>query len=86
MTDSVVIPKSPVMTSFAPVALTAMGSSSLGDQIGDSMSVILIWILQLVCHCEPPPAVASAFHTLCVALTVLAALLVHYAYLKQKGE
>lgn len=74
--------KPPVMASFGPMVLTGMGSSTIGDKLGDAFAEVMAWLIMLGCRCEPPPAVISALHTLCVAGTVGIAFYIHYRFVK----
>lgn len=65
---------------FIGMALTATGSTTIGDQLGNSLAEVLTWCITLGCHCVPPIAVIEAFHTLILDLTVIAALCVHYKF------
>ena len=81
------VDKPPITASFGPMVLTGIGSSSLGDQVGDAMADIVVWIIQLSCNCSPPPVVTHAFHTIFVAATVASAFAIHYHIVKLKqGE
>ena len=83
MSDS---PKIPTQANFGPMVFTAVASSSVGDKIGDALSVVLTWLVQLSCHCILPDAVTSAFHTLCLETTVVLAFVLHFYVIKSKGE
>lgn len=69
-------------SSFLPVLVTGTASASIGDQIGNSLAEVLVWLVDLSCHCTPPLAVVSAFHTLTVATVVALAYIVHYRIVK----
>lgn len=79
-------PKVPVRANYAPVVLTAMGSSAIGDKVGDALANVLTWLIQLACSCIPPAGVVSSFHTLCVTGTVGVACMIHYQFIKPKGD
>lgn len=71
-------PKTPTMASFAPMAMTGMGSSALGDKLGDALSQLVAWRIAANCNCVPPDNVISAIHTICVGGVVLTAYLIYY--------
>lgn len=71
--------KTPTMASFAPMAMTGMGSSALGDKLGDALSQLVAWRIAVNCNCTPPSDVISAVHTICVGMVVLTAYTIYYA-------
>lgn len=73
-------PKLPTEVPIGTMALTGLGSSALGDQIGDSMAEILSWFVAVHCQCAPPPEVIRGFHSICVAIVVGIAFYVHYLF------
>ena len=75
----------PVQVSFAPMAATAVGSSALGDQVGNALADVLVWVVQVSLNSVPPASVVSAFHSLCVFSVVALSLTVHYFILKTKN-
>lgn len=76
--------KLPVTSSFAPIVMTGMGSSAIGDQLGDAISQLISWVIAVHCNCVPPDKVISSVHTICVVLIVSLAYTVHYLILKHK--
>lgn len=74
------------VVSAVPMAITAAGSATVGDQAGDSIAVILTWLTQLACKCEIPVTVTNAYHTLCVLAIVTGAMLVHIKFAKPQGD
>lgn len=72
--------KLPTEVPIGMMALTGLGSSAMGDQIGDALSQVLAWIVAVQCNCAPPAQVISGFHTLCVALVVGIAFYIHYRF------
>lgn len=83
MTDKV----PPTQANFTPMVMTGVAASSLGDKVGDALSIVLTWLVQLSCNCTIPDVVTSAFHTLCVASVVGLAFVIHYQFIKNpKGD
>lgn len=82
MTDTTI--KLPITSTFAPVMMTGIGSSAIGDQLGDAVAQLASWFIAVNCNCVPPDKVISAVHTICVVLFVLLAYAVHYLILKHK--
>lgn len=78
------LPKLPTEVPIGQLALTGIGSSALGDQIGDSLAEILSWFVAVKCQCAPPAEVIKGFHTLCVALVVIIAFYVHYRFVRNQ--
>ena len=74
----------PTQVSFAPMAATALVSSSVGDQVGNALADVLCWMIQVGFNASPPTGVIGAFHTLCVFACVGASLGVHYFLIKSK--
>lgn len=75
-----ILPKPPTEVPIGQMALTGLGSSAMGDQIGDALSQILSWGIAVKCQCAPPPEISSAFHTLCISLVVGIAFYIHYRF------
>ena len=71
-------------SSFLPVAITGVGSSAIGDQIGNALADVLVWAFTQGFHCSIPATVVGAFHTLCVALVVVAAYIIHFKVIKSQ--
>lgn len=84
MTDS--SPKLPTEVPIGMMALTGLGGSAMGDQIGDSLAEVLSWFVAVRCQCAPPPEVIKGFHTLCVAIVVGAAFYVHYRFARATAQ
>ena len=76
----------PMQADFKSLAMTGIGSAIGGNSIGESLGDVIVWLVQLTCHCVPPTGVIAAFHVLCTAIIVSLAFIVHYVVLKQKGE
>lgn len=76
----------PVQLNPGTAVLTAMGGSAIGDQVGDALSNVLIWVVGLSCHCPVPPVVSGGFHTLCVFACTGLAMLTHYYFAKMKAN
>lgn len=76
------IVKVPTQGSVGMMAITGIGSASIGDQTGDAIAKIMAWIIAINCNCVPPEAIVSATHTLCVDAVVAIAFFIHYKYLK----
>lgn len=88
MTDvpSQIQTRAPKIATVGAMAMTGLGSSAMGDQIGDAIAKIIAWFLAVHCQCSPPPEIISACHTLCVAIVVGIAFYVHSRFLKPAGE
>lgn len=80
MTD--IQPKLPTMAPVGMMSLTGMGSSALGDKLGDAFAQLMAWALANHCNCVPPEPVISAIHSICVAFVVGCAFYVHYKFIK----
>lgn len=78
------LPKLPTEVPIGQLALTGLGSSAMGDQIGDSLAEILSWFVAVKCQCSPPVEVIKGFHSLCVALVVGIAFYVHYRLVRNQ--
>ena len=74
--------KPPTMAPVGMMSLTGMGSSALGDKLGDAFAQLVAWAIARSCDCVPPDAVISAIHSICVATVVGVAFYVHYRFLK----
>lgn len=85
MSDTAVT-KTPTMASFLPMAATGMASASIGDKLGDAFSQLIAWKIAIDCNCVPPDKVISALHTICEALVVGGAFLLHYIVIKRLAK
>lgn len=77
MTDTTL--RVPTTASFAPMAMTGIGSSALGDKLGDALTQLIAWRMAVNCNCVPPDKVISAIHTICVGVVVLISYTIYYA-------
>lgn len=72
----------PTMAPIGAMSLTGMGSSALGDKLGDAISQLLAWVIAQHCSCVPPEEVISAIHSISVALVVGCCFYIHYKFVK----
>jgi hypothetical protein len=75
-------PKSPTLAPIGGMTLTGMGSSAVGDKLGDAFAQLVAWGIARYCACVPPDAVISAIHSICVAFVVGMAFYIHYRFIK----
>lgn len=73
----------PTMAPVGAMSLTGMGSSALGDKLGDAFAQLIAWLIARNCDCVPPQEVISAVHSICVAFVVGLAFYIHYRFIKQ---
>lgn len=74
--------KLPTMAPVGAMSLTGMGSSALGDKLGDAFAQLVAWMIARSCACVPPEQVISALHTLCVTVVVASAFYLHYRFIR----
>lgn len=73
------------IVSAAPLAITAVGSSTIGDQAGNAIADIFEWLTKLACHCDLPSTVVKGYHTLFVLIIVTIAMIIHIKLAKPQG-
>lgn len=69
-----------------PMMLTGTGSSVIGDQVGNPLADIAVWLTSKACGCVLPDSIEKAYHTLFVFLIVGSALFIHGKFAKQQGS
>lgn len=77
-------PKTPVTSTFLPMAMTGFGSAVGGDQAADAISQLVAWFMAVHCNCAPPDKVISAVHSLSIIICMALAYTIHYLILKRR--
>lgn len=77
-------PKNPAIVKAWPLAITGATSAGVGDQLGDALSTITVWALQLNVSSPIPASVTSALHTIFVFAVVVGAMALHIQIAKPK--